>query len=70
MKPMTLIIEHTLDTLDGLSIKRRIELLEALHAIAISAKERAGLRAQICALADAERHNFQLKLDLRARSNA
>jgi hypothetical protein len=70
MKPATLIIEHTLDTLEGLSIKRRIEILEALYALTISKDERGFLKTQIDALANADRANRQLLLNLRTQRAA
>lgn len=64
-KPLSLIIEHTVETLDGLTVARRIELLEALHELAVSRDERALLRGQIVDLRSAEANQAQLLLDLR-----
>lgn len=66
MKPMTTLIEHTLQTLDGLPTARRIELLSALLELAVSKPERDAITAQIRALRQAEHANQQLLLNLRA----
>lgn len=66
-KPLTLIIEHTMETLVALPVPRRIELLEALIALSVCKHESGLLRAQCDSLRAAEVNQAQLLLDLHAQ---
>ncbi len=69
-KPLSLLIEHTVETLPGLPVARRLQLLEALLALSVSQRERGLLRAQIETLTAAESSQAQLLLNLRTAPTA